>query len=183
MGAWFQSTLPEWGATVPLLSTSCGRANFNPRSPDGEQHGRGLLRAWPDRIPIHAPRMGSDRGHPGRRTEGPISIHAPRMGSDKRANSNRCRRRYFNPRSPDGERRPTSPPENHCFIHFNPRSPDGERPASPVVTTNTFDFNPRSPDGERRQNVIGHEVEWRISIHAPRVGSDRRGVTPDSMTA
>ena len=34
-----------------------------------------------------------------------ISIHAPRMGSDRLTGLNgRQTRRYFNPRSPDGER-------------------------------------------------------------------------------
>ena len=79
---------------------------------------------------------------------------------------------------------------------FNPRSPQGERPVSGVVPWNgiqfqstlpargatvkrscirrsMMNFNPRSPQGERRA-AIG-EV-WRgpcrISIHAPRKGSD-----------
>ena len=100
-----------------------------------------------------------------------ISIHAPRVGSDV----------------------------VHDFIlvylkDFNPRSPCGERP---LVKFNAFysdNFNPRSPCGERRENHPNYGKcgrfqstlpVWgatsakerssepsRISIHAPRVGSD-----------
>ena len=87
--------------------------------------------------------------------------------------------RYFNPRSPDGER-PTGSRHHTwgmafqstlpgwgatpvCGIgifalsNFNPRSPDGERPFNGVMSWSPPDFNPRSPDGERRsftRNVI-----------------------------
>ncbi len=57
----FQSTLPAWGATVPS-------------SPRG-------LKA---KISIHAPRVGSDNVSATLRVLQPISIHAPRVGSDVR---------------------------------------------------------------------------------------------------
>ena len=82
---------------------------------------------------------------------GDISIHAPRMGSDREPSFRRSPERNFNPRSPDGER-PVSPyAERAHGGHFNPRSPDGER--QPVF---------------RRADRRGL-----ISIHAPRMGSDR----------
>ena len=104
-----------------------------------------------------------------------ISIHAPRMGSDfcglrwgeaaalfqstlpgwgataEYYGLLRCLR-YFNPRSPDGERRrfePSAPPPT---AYFNPRSPDGERPDIGAYTWTMIYFNPRSPDGERHIN-------------------------------
>ena len=82
-----------------------------------------------------------------------------------------------------------------ALAYFNPRSPCGERPRRRESDRRRFDFNPRSPCGERRANALsladgtifqstlpvwgatgasdargGNEV---ISIHAPRVGSDR----------
>ena len=101
----------------------------------------------------------------------------------------------FNPRSPRGERRFTS------FLrprikHFNPRSPRGERRDTARLTYSSDDnFNPRSPRGERLLASITRRAEqsefqstlpargatyWtscvtaklKISIHAPREGSD-----------
>ncbi len=78
-----------------------------------------------------------------------ISIHAPRMGSDQ---------------SHHGGLRPGT--------YFNPRSPDGERRCVGSCSTGRGDFNPRSPDGER--HVLQHADQRMrvISIHAPRMGSD-----------
>ena len=56
---------------------------------------------------------------------------------------------------------------------FNPRSPCGERLPSFETPSALMYFNPRSPCGER---LSGRKPAQRcpgISIHAPRVGSDR----------
>ena len=169
----FQSTLPEWGATVHL----------------GHAVGQGIG------ISIHAPRMGSDldmnngptifwlfqstlpgwgaTGHrPRAHRRMDISIHAPRMGSDDTAFRMPFHMSEFQSTLP-GWGATLGPPmvrrpqrisihaprmgsdlrRSHsllALIDFNPRSPDGERPA---VTSSTFlrshYFNPRSPDGER----------------------------------
>ena len=74
-------------------------------------------------ISIHAPRMGSDQHV----LEGVvhhafISIHAPRMGSDILARSHRLTIRYFNPRSPGGER-PGSAPERLRELQISIHAP------------------------------------------------------------
>ena len=103
-----------------------------------------------DTISIHAPRMGSDPCRSGCRNYDAISIHAPRMGSDS----------------------PSALPKSG-FSHFNPRSPDGERlPVSRFAMPSPSNFNPRSPDGERLTNGGIHCLRLKISIHAPRMGSD-----------
>ena len=79
--------------------------------------------------------------------------------------------------------------------NFNPRSPRGERPRPrvPVLGPTRFQstlpargatvetarrlhdrhhFNPRSPRGERHKAFWNELRRWRISIHAPREGSD-----------
>ena len=80
---------------------------------------------------------------------------------------------YFNPRSPDGERR-FDWMTDAMDGYFNPRSPDGERP---VVLGHgelfVQHFNPRSPDGERLERQSFLLPCGGISIHAPRMGSDR----------
>ena len=107
-----------------------------------------------------------------------------------------CRPRYFNPRSPHGERRHVAPYALHGYSDFNPRSPHGERPSLtfPVQTSWTFqptlpargatthfliigipreNFNPRSPHGERQLPADTPRPRDCISTHAPRTGSDR----------
>ncbi len=145
----FQSTLPGWGATTSRRSPRPRRRHFNPRSPDGERHA-------------------------------------------SEASTARCSN--FNPRSPDGERLTLFRVDNNAS-DFNPRSPDGERRTGRTPhRAGIRDFNPRSPDGERLRQLLdvfsgagfqstlpgwgatqlqrGQSVPIRISIHAPRMGSD-----------
>ena len=84
--------------------------------------------------------------------------------------------KYFNPRSPHGERPGGSPGGSPDRLHFNPRSPHGERrkegttmnktilfqstlPARGATYTSARErlrgdhFNPRSPHGERQRKV------------------------------
>ena len=176
----FQSTLPGWGATRQTEIHAQALQNFNPRSPDGERRAPEVLRSVHVHISIHAPRMGSDdladlildtisrisihaprmgsdagRGELGVHGFG-ISIHAPRMGSDSPHWATWAACSYFNPRSPDGERRPSAC-RTRTASNFNPRSPDGERPAGcRRCRTVRRNFNPRSPDGERRSEVTRH---------------------------
>ena len=85
--------------------------------------------------------------------------------------------RYFNPRSPDGERPPrpacwwlawifqstlpgwgatrAQPVGHESDSDFNPRSPDGERPPGTGPASSAMNFNPRSPDGERLFTLSG----------------------------
>ena len=110
--------------------------NFNPRSPCGERLLNMVLMISACAISIHAPRVGSDGAdyfngnasddisiHAPRMGSDlaetallalntAISIHAPRMGSDAWAWEKREKAgRHFNPRSPYGERRKSSPQE------------------------------------------------------------------------
>ena len=57
---------------------------------------------------------------------------------------------------------------------FNPRSPCGERPHGPSRRPAPQNFNPRSPCGERLAATATMISSMHISIHAPRVGSDRQ---------
>ena len=59
------------------------------------------------------------------------------------------------------------------IIYFNPRSPCGERQEGAAIGAAGTDFNPRSPCGERLRLSDFPDLRLVISIHAPRVGSDR----------
>ena len=122
----FQSTLPGWGATPNPVIRSIRKTNFNPRSPDGERRSllslvlsemrfQSTLPGWGATFNVIGdvgagvfqstlPGWGAtqQRRHPVQ--QGRISIHAPRVGSDPPPCRSCCPGRYFNPRSPGGER-------------------------------------------------------------------------------
>ena len=102
------------------------------------------------RISIHAPRTGSDRGcrKPVRRVD--ISIHAPRTGSDAGTKRGTSRQKGFQSTLP--ARGATLVGKEELYRRLN--------------------FNPRSPHGERRLRQYRAKNRQRISIHAPRTGSD-----------
>ena len=154
--------------------SSASRGYFNPRSPHGERRhpthrrpeyrpfqstlpARGATRAasqsqQPPAISIHAPRTGSDNAEANQKFRAiSISIHAPRTGSDLSL------LRF---------------PAN---VHdFNPRSPHGERPLSPATFSAPVVFQSTLP---ARGATIARELVrelLKISIHAPRTGSDPR---------
>ena len=149
----FQSTLPARGATVKQAMVLAYSDEFQSTLP-----ARGATH-----LPLLAPPAWN------------ISIHAPRTGSDARQPGHSGGLRYFNPRSPHGER--------HCApfmdmgksvisIHA-PRTGsdadlDGHLPSG-------GDFNPRSPHGERLTGRTAGRSPEKISIHAPRTGSDGDG--------
>ena len=154
------------------LSHCHSNTNFNPRSPHGERLLILSICTPPVVISIHAPRTGSDdllatsveslaifqstlpargatRGRIFKRFPRKISIHAPRTGSDRTRRANIT-----------------------TFSDFNPRSPHGERLVHGDTARRQSDFNPRSPHGERHHCLLLMELLRRISIHAPRTGSD-----------
>ena len=129
-------------------------------------------------ISIHAPRMGIDvETCVFAQPEIYISIHAPRMGIDRFGRRHRPVGGHFNPRSPDGERRPMPADKDRKALfqstlpgwgatsrfphrwpatrNFNPRPPGwGATTGWEPCSTGCTDFNPRSPDGERHPGVI-----------------------------
>ena len=80
--------------------------------------------------------------------------------------------KYFNPRSPCGERRSRSATSLPSW-NFNPRSPCGERPFQSRYSRHPVHFNPRSPCGERRTGFGEFDCFLGISIHVPLAGNDR----------
>ena len=125
-----------------------------------------------------------------------ISIHAPRTGSDGFRYPSRWCWRKFQSTLPARGATYLEECENWIEAYFNPRSPHGERRHQSVSLWTEQYFNPRSPHGERRGDDDGRGAcdrfqstlpargatsgvgdplfNWRISIHAPRTGSDLR---------
>ena len=105
-------------------------------------------------ISIHAPRGGSDNsiGFWSRCVK--ISIHAPRGGSDGGV---------------------AIWPVGH--LYFNPRSPWGERLTSGTIRQTFTGFQSTLPVGGATRGGCPHLLQFYISIHAPRGGSDSAAVS------
>ncbi len=166
----FQSTLPGWGATGTRYNTAYSLL-FQSTLPGWGATHCGIRGCRPVVISIHAPRMGSDWFHVSGVPKMAFQSTLPGWGATE-SSLRWDAVEYFNPRSPDGERRGRDVRPRLRLRDFNPRSPDGERLDVQGLATVFQHFNPRSPDGERL--VWGWVVRWgrSISIHAPRMGSD-----------
>ena len=102
-------------------------------------------------ISIHAPRMGSDFSWRGLPPTVDISIHAPRMGSDLKRSDDMTQKILFQSTLPGWG----ATNRRYCSV------------------SRMANFNPRSPDGERLHLIVDLRHRFGISIHAPRMGSDR----------
>mgnify|MGYP000265911136 FL=1 len=187
----FQSTLPARGATLlvnGLWHDQIFQSTLPARGATGERaHTARMLL-----ISIHAPRTGSDGALkklfpsllfqstlPARGAttfvvhaqKSNISIHAPRTGSDALYFPRIAFARYFNPRSPHGER-PSGQPEPPAASNFNPRSPHGERRSARTSPDVTFPFQPTLPARGATTDGDAQAPPRKISTHAPRTGSD-----------
>ena len=117
----FQSTLPAWGATeqkngrnytsnISIHASRMGSDSFSFSS----------LVSF--HISIHAPAWGATNFFLLLYTVCCISIHAPRMGSDQGLSAAMGEPRYFNPRSPHGER-PAHQSEDDDKPHISIHAP------------------------------------------------------------
>ena len=126
-------------------------------------------------ISIHAPRVGSDdrtKGIGGSDTA--ISIHAPRVGSDMIFVPGLLQQVGFQSTLPVWGATSIRMLYWRPACYFNPRSPCGERLVAETERLTDKHFNPRSPCGERLPPAGDPGGLRRISIHAPRVGSDQK---------
>ena len=62
-------------------------------------------------------------------------------------------------------------------MHFNPRSPRGERHWSYAVWRTSTQFQSTLPAGGATMTIHQNDKDARISIHAPRGGSDQKATT------
>ena len=145
----FLSTLPARGATRSRPGCPGAPEYFYPRSPRGERRIAGRCTSLGRSISIHAPREGSDLGAGAALSMQKISIHAPREGSDLRLD-------LLHPAARD----------------FYPRSPRGERPVHPSGLWMGYVFLSTLPARGATYRPKSKPNRMRISIHAPREGSD-----------
>ncbi len=187
------------GERPASLSVTPESTDFNPRSPRGERLGLyGCFAAY-NEFQSTLPARGATRANEVDDVAGVISIHAPREGSDAIGPSVIPPIRYFNPRSPRGER----PFANHLttlLMGFQSTLPARGATCQCQLEAAFFVFQSTLPArgathiagafvtmARRFQSTLPARGATRrppaqprhrcISIHAPREGSDA-GVSP-----
>ena len=129
--------------------------NFNPRSPHGERQTGSENHLRDTTFQSTLPARGATGANVGNmRTSKKFQSTLPARGATASCSAESCLPRYFNPRSPHGER-----PQNQAaglrLGNFNPRSPHGERLTGSRYFSFSAYFNPRSPHGERQRHHVG----------------------------
>ena len=156
--------------------------DFNPRSPHGERRPPSMWTQMATSISIHAPRTGSD-SKPAR--SGGIGLSFQSTLPARGATVMRCTRtpraKSFQSTLPARGATTFASQRVQAASYFNPRSPHGERRSTSTPRWSAPRFQSTLPargatDAAREADEIA-----RISIHAPRTGSDhlrRRAVLP-----
>ncbi len=107
-----------------------------------------------------------------------ISIHAPHRGSDPEAVGRNVLRQPISIHAPRGGATRTKSAAGLGFPYFNPRSPWGERPGYSKNMPQLWEFQSTLPVGGATWTPPGRPPPRRVSIHAPRGGSDNLGDYP-----
>ena len=143
----FQIHAPRRGSDLLISETPSPLHNFNPRSPQGERQCRyadfNAIRYFNPRSPqgerlpvtVHLCRLIA------------ISIHAPRRGSDIFANSLIDISRIFQSTLPAGGATMEEVRTTLWKKYFNPRSPQGERLTNTDMTISIVQFQSTLPAG------------------------------------
>ena len=169
----FQSTLPVWGATVSGHQEALSLGVFQSTLPVW-----GATQGPPARVQIDLfqstlPVWGATAFDNALGVFDQISIHAPRVGSDKsRAGAASCRR-YFNPRSPCGERLGRGERFDDLAIFQSTLPVWGATPGTGAKSY-WVAFQSTLPVWGATISRLIVSYTHKISIHAPRVGSDQR---------
>ena len=137
------------GSDSFIRNTLLMRLYFNPRSPRGERRRQIARRLDSFRISIHAPRVGSDTDARSELNSVEISIHAPRVGSD------------FSTYSVSG-----------ICLRFQSTLPAWGATTGGSRRTKVWKFQSTLPAWGATRLRPRIQLVCRISIHAPRVGSD-----------
>ena len=141
---------PRVGSDKSAAPVGAPATHFNPRSPCGERRNH-VCRPWDSRNFNPRSPCGERQGIPQNfLVDRQISIHAPRVGSDVLIAI-------------------LMPPRN---IFQSTLPVWGATSSSRGQRYKGFYFNPRSPCGERLDSARANAEQTKISIHAPRVGSD-----------
>ena len=146
--------------------------NFNPRSPCGERRRAYKAHRTVNRFQSTLPVWGATLAWSHWKEFMGISIHAPRVGSDIwAATAIRLMSKFQSTLPVWGATHFAK--NSHVWQKFQSTLPVwGATPLIVLLRIILRNFNPRSPCGERQAALSLRGGRPRISIHAPRVGSD-----------
>ena len=122
-------------------------------------------------ISTHAPHAGSDLGRRKAVHALVISTHAPHAGSDMGSPQEGNRAKYFNPRSPCGER-PAHGSAGALFFGFQPTLPMRGATVLHVALCGVLHISTHAPHAGSDLDGFLVSVLGDISTHAPHAGSD-----------
>ena len=179
-GQIFQSTLPGWGATVRLRGDVRRVQDFNPRSPDGERPWVPLMRLLSFLISIHAPRMGSDlflvSGFHSREA---FQSTLPGWGATVRLALWDLACRVFQSTLPGwGATVRLALWDLACRVFQSTLPGWGATTFLPRLILRLTLFQSTLPGWGATRRPLSQSPGFRISIHAPRMGSDCRPGPP-----
>ncbi len=103
-----------------------------------------------------------------------VSIHAPRGGSDDNRWGRCSEAGGFQSTLPAGGATALPVGTVPILVRFNPRSPRGERRGKKVPGSNGYGFQSTLPAGGATIRIRCPSRSRKVSIHAPRGGSDSR---------
>ena len=168
----FQSTLPARGATTSSPASCCRRCHFNPRSPHGERLFINSRKSFASGFQSTLPARGATLILQISRWETEFQSTLPARGATRTTRLTRCSPTFQSTLPARGAT---------CFFFAVAVYAGAFQSTLPARGATSFcrawpglnlDFNPRSPHGERHR-LMGRWDSWRrISIHAPRTGSD-----------
>ena len=153
-----------------------GFRHFNPRSPHGERLGDEATAKAAQEFQSTLPARGATQALRAQRMRLQISIHAPRTGSDAGIAGKQNRAADFNPRSPHGERQAFYFPFCRGY-KFQSTLPARGATLAGAGIANFGAFQSTLPARGATRNTGECPSVARISIHAPRTGSDSRRMT------
>ncbi len=146
--------------------------HFNPRSPHGERQCSTSLISWAVIFQSTLPARGATNCFCNRPCINAFQSTLPARGATHRRATRRCCSRYFNPRSPHGERLlilSICTPPVVISIHA-PRTGSDDLLATSVESLAIFQST--LPARGATRGRIFKRFPRKVSIHAPRTGSD-----------
>ena len=164
---------PRTGSDLSFCDFSPAQAHFNPRSPHGERRATGMHPFSAMRISIHAPRTGSDLQQTMLYLLRLISIHAPRTGSDFLPPPSSPARAIFQSTLPARGATALRRTAHRRSSRFQSTLPARGATSSKSLIAACTTFQSTLPArGATRRTHKPEGFQIKISIHAPRTGSD-----------
>ena len=163
---------PRTGSDPSMWTQTATSENFNPRSPHGERQVALMLEQIHRLFQSTLPARGATAGRKPMLQSNSISIHAPRTGSDTSSACPSGTSKRFQSTLPARGATTSGFADSKTAVFQSTLPARGATDYLCGLSDNPQDFNPRSPHGERRVKVSFAQPNKRISIHAPRTGSD-----------